>query len=267
MTGLDEAKEQTAAANRILAQTGLAAGVLASLGHAAMRLPGDPERFVTKGRGYAVDALAVMRAEDMVVCALDGTLVEAPPGVSQVSEVMLHACILRARPDAQAVVHVHPRFATLLSVLGGGVAPMCNEGNVLVRDPLPVYPHPRLIVSEADGVAVAETLGGARAALLRGHGAVTAGASLEEAVVSMLELEEQARMNWWARCAAGPDHPRLSPEEVDDWVESSRSRSRQPHFQAPEAPAGDLGAARTQAQSGLWAYLQQLAALPDDPRA
>ena len=263
MTGLDDAKRQTAAANRILAQTGLAAGVLASLGHASMRLPGDPERFVTKGRGYAVDALAVMRPEDMVVCALDGALIEAPPGVSQVSEVMLHASILRARPDAQAVVHVHPRFATLLSVLGGGIAPMCNEGNVLVRDPLPVYPHPRLIVSEADGAAVADVLGAGKAALLRGHGAVTAGASLEEAVVSMLELEEQAKMNWWARCAAGPNHPRLAPEEVDDWVESSRSRSCQPHFRAPEAPAEGLGAARTQAQSGLWAYLQQLAALPD----
>ena len=259
MMSVDEAKEQTAEANRILAQTGLASGVLASLGHASMRLPGDPERFVTKGRGYGVDALAVMRAEDMVVCALDGTLVEAPPGVSQVSEVMLHACLLRARPDAQAVVHVHPRFATLLSVLGGGIAPMCNEGNVLVRDPLPVYPHPRLIVSEADGAAVAAVMGEAKAALLRGHGAVTAGASLEDAVVAMLELEEQATMNWYARCAAGPDHPRLAQEEVDDWVESSRSRSSQPHFRTADTPP-QPGEARTHAQSGLWAYLRELAA-------
>jgi L-fuculose-phosphate aldolase len=260
-TDVQDVRPQVASANRVLAQTGMAVGVLASLGHASMRLPDNPDRFITKGRGYAVDALALMEADDMVVCDLGANLVEGPPGVTQVSEVMLHACIFRTRPDVQAVVHVHPRFATVLSVLGGDIVPMCNEGNVLVRDPLPVYPHARLIVSEADGMDVAGVLGDGRAMLLRGHGAITVGSSLEDAVVGMLELEEQARMNWYARCAAGPDHAKLTSEDVDDWVASSRSRATQPHFkQASSAP--EEGEARTQAQSGLWAYLTQQARLP-----
>ncbi len=260
---VQDLRPQVASANRVLAQTGMASGVLASLGHASMRVPSTPERFVTKGRGYAVDALALMEPDDMVVCDLGANLVEGPPGVSQVSEVMLHACIFRARPDVQAVVHVHPRFATILSVLGGGIVPVCNEGNVLVRDPLPVYPHSRLIVSEEDGLDVAGYLGAGKAILLRGHGAITVGASLEEAVVAMLELEEQARMNWYARCAAGPDHPRLSGEDVDDWVDSSKARGRLAHFQQGAAGAGAIEA-RTHAQSGLWAYLTQLVKLPGD---
>lgn len=260
-TDVHDVRPQVASANRVLAQAGMAAGVLASLGHASMRLPSDPERFMTKGRGYAVDALALMEPDDMVVCDLEANLIEGPPGVTQVSEVMLHACIFRTRPDVQAVVHVHPRFATVLSVLGGNIVPMCNEGNVLVRNPLPVYPNARLIVKKEDGMDVAGVLGDGRAMLLRGHGAITVGGSLEEAVVSMLELEEQATMNWYARCAAGPDHARLASEDVDDWVASSKLRGSQPHFKQASTTR-DESEARTQAQSGLWAYLTQQAQLP-----
>ncbi len=253
-----EVKAQTASANRMLAQTGMAQGVLASLGHASVRVPGAPDQFVTKGRGYAVDALALMRPEDMVVCDLGANLIEGPPGISQVSEVMLHACMFRSHPEIEAVVHVHPRFATLASVLGGDLVPMCNEGNVLVRDPLPLYPRSQLIVTEEDGIEVAGYMGSGRAMLLRGHGAITVGASLEDAVVTMLELEEQAKMNWYARCAGGPDHPHLSTEDVDDWVASSMMRSSLPHFKREPGETS----ARTHAQSGLWAYLSQLAELP-----
>lgn len=262
LDNVQDIRSQVASANRVLAQTGMATGVLASLGHAAMRIPNSSDRFVTKGRGYAVDALALMTADDMLVCDLEANLIEGPPGVTQVSEIMLHACVFRARPDVQAVVHVHPRFATLLSVLGGDIVPLCNEGNVLVREPLPVYPYSRLIVAEEDGLEVASVLGEGKAMLLRGHGALTAGNTLEDAVVSMLELEEQAKMNWYARCAMGQDHPRLSADDVDDWVVSSKLRGQLPHFRQ-QASAPNESGAKPLAQSGLWAYLTHQVQLPE----
>ena len=63
----DEVKYQVAVANRVLAEVGLATGFRASLGHASMRLPTDPGKFIVKGRGYRVDALHSIRPEDMVV--------------------------------------------------------------------------------------------------------------------------------------------------------------------------------------------------------
>ena len=57
---LDEVKYQVAVANRILAETGLSTHILASLGHASMRVPNQPDLFVVKGRGYKMDALAVV---------------------------------------------------------------------------------------------------------------------------------------------------------------------------------------------------------------
>jgi ribulose-5-phosphate 4-epimerase/fuculose-1-phosphate aldolase len=64
---LEEVKLQVAQANRVLSDVGLATGITLALGHASMRVPSQPDRFVVKGREYSLDALAVMRAEDMVV--------------------------------------------------------------------------------------------------------------------------------------------------------------------------------------------------------
>ena len=96
---LDSLKREVALGSRILALTGLAAGIRSSMGHVSLRDPNDPGRFVVKGRGYPIDTLSRMRPENMVVCDLDGRLLEGPPGVVQCNEVMIHACVLKARPE------------------------------------------------------------------------------------------------------------------------------------------------------------------------
>ncbi len=225
----EQIKEQVATANRVLAETGLATGVLAANGHASMRVPEAPDRFVVKGRGYVMDALARMRPRDMVVCDLEGFLVEGPPGGTQCFEVKMHSCIYRTYPEVQSIVHVHPRFVVVMSVLEVPLQPMCQEGIQLVRRPLPVYPHVKTIQSDEEGMEVANLLGDSKAVLLCGHGATTTGASLEEAVMNMLQLEEQARMNWYACCAAGINHSAISEENIDEMTNRTALREL-PHF-------------------------------------
>ena len=65
--------------------TGLAAGIRSSMGHVSLRDPGDPGRFVVKGRGYPIDVLNRMRPENMVVCDLDGRLLEGPPTADEIA--------------------------------------------------------------------------------------------------------------------------------------------------------------------------------------
>ena len=91
----EDVKSQVATANRVLAETGLASGLMADRGHASMRVPEAPDHFVVKGRGYAIDALARMQPEDMILCDLEGFLVEGPPGATQGREVKMHSCIYR----------------------------------------------------------------------------------------------------------------------------------------------------------------------------
>lgn len=250
---LEEVKQEVATANRVLAEVGLATHVLASLGHASMRVPSDPSLFVVKGRGYAIDALHVVQPEQMIVVDVDGNMIDGPPGTSQCYEVKMHSCIYRERPDVQSVVHTHPRFTIIMSLLGQRLKPMCNEGAQLVRNEIPVFPYSRLILSEEDGMGVVKTMGDSKAALLRGHGAVTAGRSLEEAVMTMLTLEEQAKMNWYAMCAAGNgDYPSIPPENMDENAANSAKMGELPHLKEPLARGGARGFGGR--PGGVWAY-------------
>ena len=245
-TELEEIKRQVAQANRVLADVGLASGVTAALGHASMRVPSQPDCFVVKGRQYALDALAVMRPEDMVVCDTMGFLVDGPPGITQCSEVKIHSCIYKIRPDVQSVVHVHPRFNVLLSVLGIPLVPMCQEGVHLVRQSLPVYPHVKTIQSDAEGMEVAQLLGDGSAIILQGHGVVTTGPDLAQAVTAMLQLEEQAQMNYYAYCAMGREHPRIPAELIDEMTDRPPLHTL-PHFEP-------VLQGRAPQRDGIWNY-------------
>jgi ribulose-5-phosphate 4-epimerase/fuculose-1-phosphate aldolase len=217
-----------------------------------MRVPEAPDRFVMKNRGSVVDVLAKARAEDMVVCDLEGFTVEREGDMSPALEVKMHSCIYKTHPEVQTIVHTHARFVAVLSVLQHTIVPMCQEGIPLVRRPLPVYPHVAPVITDAEGMELASMLGDSKAILLEGHGATTVGSTLEESVMAMINLEEQAKMNWYALCAAGPDHRRI-PEANLDELSNIRAAGQQPHLRELLAtpPA-------TPRRNGVYAYYAEM---------
>jgi ribulose-5-phosphate 4-epimerase/fuculose-1-phosphate aldolase len=246
-----EVRSEVAAANRVLANLGLATGITAALGHASMRLPTEPDHFYVKGREYEYDALAIMQPDDMVKCDTEGFLIGGRAGLTQCSEVKIHACIYKTHPQVQAVVHVHPRYTILMSLLTGTVKPMCQEGAQLLRRKLPIYPHVKTIQSDAEGMDVADLLGDSPAMLLLGHGAVTTGKSLSEAVMNMAHLEEQARLNYLAYCAEGKDYPCLTADLIDE-MSNRTPLYEQPHFK-------DVLKGRAPRRDGIWNYQKRSA--------
>ena len=71
---------------------------------------------------------------------------------------------------------------------------------------------------------MAVALGPRSALLLKAHGAVTVGHTVEQATVNMIDLEEQARMNFYCLSADGPDFPRVSASEVEAFVKFRREK-------------------------------------------
>lgn len=233
MAEIDDVKRQVVIANHMLVEMGLADGPTIERGHASMRLPGQPDKFVIKGLG---PALSLLDENDLLVCDLDGFKAEGRKELNLPSEVKLHACLLRERPDVQSVVHVHPPYTVLMSVLEAEMGPMCVEGMPLFRNPLPVFPSPRLIIREEDGMEVVERMGDADAILLQGHGAATVGPDLEDAVMNMLHVEYVARMNYLAHCAAGPKHPTITKEQIADFGANMQRQREQAHLKPEVAP-------------------------------
>ncbi len=249
---IDEVKREVAIANRVLAEMGLATHILASLGHVSMRVPNQPDLFVVKGRGYATDALHVVRPEEMIVVDMDGNFVDGPKGTSQCYEVKMHSCIYRERRDVLSVVHTHPRFTNVLGLNDVKLKPLSNEGHQLVRNDIPVFPHSKLIITEADGMQVVEAIGNSPVLLLRGHGAVTTGRNMEQSVMNMLHLEEQSRLNWVALAAFGPDYKGIPDENMDEFAAGQAAMSQAPHLARPLAhmPPIPMG--------GVWKYYTEL---------
>jgi ribulose-5-phosphate 4-epimerase/fuculose-1-phosphate aldolase len=84
---------------------------------------------------------------------------------------------------------------------------LVQAGRVLVSEDqgVPVFSETtNLIVDQPRGKAVARCLGGQQALILRNHGIVTAGRSIEEAVWLALKLERACRVQLLAEAAGGP---------------------------------------------------------------
>lgn len=121
-----------------------------------------------------------------------------------------------------------------------------NGGIELVRTPLPIYPHARTVTTEEHGLEVAALLGDSRAILLTGHGATAIGDSLEGSVMTMVQLEEQARANFDACCALGPNYPSIPDALIDEFHEVVPAFDL-PHFKGAFRPP-------TRRPGGVWAY-------------
>jgi len=208
-----------AQANRILAYTGLASGIRASLGHASARDP-DTGFVCTKGRGYTIDSLAKIQPEDLVTVDLEAKLIEGPPGVNPPNEIKMHTQIYKARPEIHGIVHTHASTSVLLSVLHKPILPMCNDGGPSVAQGVPIFPSNVLISTDQLGDAVVEAMGKHPSIILRGHGPITTGRSVEEATINMIYLEEQAKLNYQAFVVAGREHPSLTKEDIEAHRES-----------------------------------------------
>ena len=90
------------------------------------------------------------------------------------------------------------------SSLGRPLLPVGNDGSIF-NDGVPVFSETTdLIIDPARGKAVARCLGDRHALILRNHGIVTAGRSIEEAVWLALKLERACRVQLLAETAGGP---------------------------------------------------------------
>jgi L-fuculose-phosphate aldolase len=189
-------RERLVDAGRVLALEGQGDYVA---GHVSVRLPDALDRFLMKPAGIGLEE---MRPDNIITVDIEGRRVDG--SMPRHNEVFIHSEVLRARPDVNAVVHTHPIHAVAFSSLGKPLLAVGNDASWFVGN-LPVFSETTdLIIDQPRGMAVARCLGPHAALILRNHGIVTAGASIEEAVWVALKLEKACRMQLLAESAGGP---------------------------------------------------------------
>ena len=180
-------------------------------GHISVRLPDDPSRFYMKPHSIGLDEIT---PDNILTIGLDGEVVAGK--ARRHSEVYIHSEIFKARADVASVLHTHPPYAIALSASGRPMKAYSQPG-ALFYDSLGFYADTiNLIRSPEMGAGVAKALGPRRAVLLKNHGVVVAGASIEEVVISTIMLENAAQIQMIAEAAGTPaaEFPRADIEKL-----------------------------------------------------
>jgi autoinducer 2 (AI-2) kinase len=180
--------------------------ITATGGNVSLRTREDPaQAWITPSQLFKGD----LCAEILVRIGMDGRALE-PGSRSPSSEALMHTAVLSARPDAQAVIHCHAPWATILANTGLPFLPISTEAAFLVnigRIPF-VMPGTQEL---ADAIVAA--MGKGWAVLMQNHGLLVAGRTLRRAA-DMCEIIERTAQVIIGCYSVGKEPPVLPEKTV-----------------------------------------------------
>lgn len=168
-------------------------------GHTAVRAS-DGSGVWMKASGLGMDEVQL---DDLVLVAWDGTVLQGSR--RRHAEYPIHTRIMAARPGVNATVHTHAAACTSFSSLDQPLVPVSHEGAYFAEHGVPSFRDTSdLILTDELGDALATRLGAANGAFMVGHGMVTVGADLIEAVMAAVLLVAACSKQLTAIAAGGP---------------------------------------------------------------
>ncbi|MBQ0827184.1 class II aldolase/adducin family protein [Streptomyces tagetis] len=190
-------KQRLAAALRLFARHGFGEGVS---GHISVRDPEHPAHFWVNPFGVSFHQV---RVADLIRVDATGRVVSGHHPINP-SAFVIHSQIHHLHPAATAAAHAHTPHARALGALGTLLDPLDQESAAFYGRQTLYDRYEGPSVSLAQGRDIAGALGDNRAILLRHHGLITVGGSLDEAVHWFLTYEHCAHVQLLARAAGTP---------------------------------------------------------------
>jgi ribulose-5-phosphate 4-epimerase/fuculose-1-phosphate aldolase len=188
---IEKLKEKVVTANRILDMENVAR----PLGHVSVRIPGT-ENFLITGSIAPGQATA----DDVVICDMNGKVLQGKYQRTY-SEVVIHTGVYKKRSEFNSVVHSHSPYVMALSMTETPVVPASFEAIEVCTQPIALYKKVVYIDQPSLGEEIAGMLGPNKAVMLKGHGAVVVGKTIEEATIVAVKLEAAARLQLLASSA------------------------------------------------------------------
>lgn len=189
-----------AAASRILAER----GVVDAFGHISHRHPDAPDRYFMS----RAMAPALVTPDDIIEYNLDSEPCNAD-GRGSFLERFIHGEIFKARPDIASVAHSHSPSVIPFGLVDTPIQAMFHNAAFLATG-VPVFDISEqfgatdMLVSDGTkGVAFAECLGDKDIALMRAHGSVACGSTLQMAVFRAVYTEVNSRVQHWTMALSG----------------------------------------------------------------
>jgi L-fuculose-phosphate aldolase len=203
-------RDQLAFVGFDVVQSGLVTG---SGGNLSARIPDEDAIWVTASGSWlgrlSRSAFASVRISDGSPVAV-GSM--PPSRIEPTSEIALHLALYRARPDVNAVIHLHPQTALLLDALGEHIRIVTTDHAYYLRR-VSTVPFRMPGGTEIAALTAAMAADGTDCLVLSQHGCVVMGDTVELAHKRARNLEEAAQLTYRALAAGRLENLRDCPEE------------------------------------------------------
>lgn len=194
---LIERKTKLAAALRIFGRFGFDEGVA---GHITARDPFDEHHFWVNPFGRS---FKLMRVSDLIKVDAEGTIVEGDGALNQAA-FAIHSRIHLARPDVVAAAHSHSIYGKSWSSLGRTLDPLTQDSCAFYQDHALFDDFTGVVLDPAEGDRIGEALGQNKAVILRNHGLLTVGHTVDAAAWWFITMERTCQAQLLAEAAGTP---------------------------------------------------------------
>lgn len=190
-------QERLAGAFRLFARYGFDQGLA---GHITARDPEWPDHFWVNPLGLHFGG---MRVSDLLLVNRHGEIVVGDGPVNQAA-FAIHAALHEARPDVVAAAHTHSLYGKAWSTLGRTLDPLTQDACAFYEDHALFDDFRGVVLDTGEGARIAQALGERKAVILKNHGILTAGPSVEAAAWWYIALDNACHAQLLAEAAGQP---------------------------------------------------------------
>jgi len=194
---LVERKTKLAAALRIFGRFGFDEGVA---GHITARDPLNEHHFWVNPVGRS---FKLMQVSDLIKVDEEGAVIEGGGSLNQAA-FAIHSRIHKARPDVMAAAHSHSIHGKTWSMLGRTLDPLTQDACAFYQDHAVFDDYTGVVLDPSEGDRIGESLGANKAVILRNHGLLTVGRTVDEAAWWFISMERSCQAQLLAEAAGTP---------------------------------------------------------------
>jgi ribulose-5-phosphate 4-epimerase/fuculose-1-phosphate aldolase len=209
-------KERLAAAFRLFGKFGFDEGVA---GHITARDPEHLDHFWVNPFGMSFSHI---RVSDLILVNDQGKVVEGDAAVNAAA-FAIHSQVHAARPDVVAAAHAHSIYGKSWSTLGRLLDPLTQDACAFYEDHGLFDDYTGVVLDPEEGKRIAHAVGEGKAVILRNHGLLTVGHSVDEAAWWFITMERSCQAQLLAEAAGTPvlieeESARLTASQVGSHI-------------------------------------------------
>lgn len=181
--------------------------------HMSVRIPGPEHHFLINPYNLMFEE---MTASSLVKIDVEGKAVDPTPNMVNPAGFTIHSALHMARPDAQAVIHLHTPHGQAVSAMRDGLLPLTQTA-MLVHHDIAFHEYEGIATDLEERDRLVADMGAKNILMLRNHGTLAVGSSIAIAFLRIYFLERACEAQV-QMLSAGRENLHMPPAGVADKV-------------------------------------------------